>query len=116
MEKRFSHEGRQYVLAFRKNQFVVYEKQSHNDRFFLWWDQEPQKRVKNPIRLVRQIWEVTREFLYQARTPYFEIFVSDPKRSRIYRKFLNTLSGYQYFEYGYSYAVVKIKGDHEQSS
>src|SRR6056297_1675025 len=110
MEKRFSHAGRQYVLAFRKNQFVVYEKQSHNDRFYSFWDQDTQKKIKNPIKLVREIWRVTRQFTYQNRISYFEIFVSDPKRSRIYQKFLNTLSGYQYFEYRYSFAVVKMKG------
>ena len=111
MEKRFSHEGRQYVLAFRKNQFVVYEK-FHHDPFYSWWDEAPKsKQIKNPIKLVRKIWKVTHQFIYQNRISYFEIFVSDPKRSRIYRKFLNTLSGYQYFQYGYSFAVVKMKGD-----
>jgi hypothetical protein len=111
MKERFSHDGRQYVLAFRQNQFVVYE-EFHHDPFYSWWDDEPpkSKQVKNPIRLVRKIWQVTRQFIYQNKIPYFQIR-SDQKRSAIYRRFLDTLSGYQYFEYGYSFAVVKMKGD-----
>ena len=42
---------------------------------------------------------------------YFEIYVSEPKRSHIYQKFLNTLTGYQVLQHGYSFAVVKMKGD-----
>ena len=112
MEKRFSHEGRQYVLAFLKNQFIVYEK-FHHDPFYSWWDEEPQKlkQAQNPIRLVRQIWQVTRQFIYQNKISYFEILISDPKRSRIYRKVLNTLAGYETFQHRYSLVVVKMKGD-----
>ena len=112
MKERFSHEERQFVLAFRQNQFVVYE-EFHHDPLYSWWDHEPsnQSKIKNPTKLVRQIWQVTRQFIYQNKISYFEIFVSDPQRSRIYQNFLNTLSGYQYFEYGYSFAVVKMKGD-----
>ena len=111
MEKGFSYEGRQYVLTFRKNQFVVYEK-FHHDPFYSWWDAEPpkSKQVKNPIKLVRKIWQVTREFIYQNKISYF-VILSDKKRFSIYQKFLKTLNGYQCFEHGYSFAVVKMKGD-----
>ena len=112
MEKCFSYEQRQYVLAFRRNQFVVYEK-FHHDPFYSWWDDQPQKtkQVKNLIKLVRKIWQVTCQFIYQNRISYFEIFVSDHKRSRIYHKFLATLEGYQCFRHNNSFAVVKMKGD-----
>ena len=109
MKENFSYQGQVFELSFKNSQFSLYK--SSDDNYYSWWDEEPQKRVKNPIRLVRQIWQVTRKFIYKHKITYFEIFVSDPKRSRIYRKFLNTLSGYQYFEYGYSFAVVKMKGD-----
>ena len=113
MEKRlFLHQGQKYVLALRKNQFVFYQ-QPDDDPFYSWWGNQPQKpkQVKNPIRLVRQIWQVARQFIYQNKISYFEIFVSDPKRSAIYRRFLDTLSGYEAFQLGYSFAVVKMKGD-----
>ena len=112
MEKRFSYEGRHYVLAFQKNQFFVYEK-FHHDPFYLWWDDHSQKskQVKSPIKLVRVKKRVTFQYIYENKITYFEIFVSDPKRSAIYRRFLDTLSGYEAFQLGYSFAVVKMKGD-----
>lgn len=112
MEERFSYEGRQYVLAFRKNQFVVYE-EFHHDPFYSWWDDEPPKlnQIKNPTKLVRKIWNTVRQYIYRHKISYFEILVSDSKRSRIYRKLLKTLNGYQCFEHGYSFAVVKTNGE-----
>ncbi len=110
MEEHFSFEGRRYVLSFIKNQFVVYQKPDH-DSFYSWWDDEPSNQVKNPLKLVRQIWHTVRQYIYNKKLSYFEILVSDPKRSRIYRKLLNTLTGYQCFEHGYSFAVVKTKGE-----
>jgi hypothetical protein len=114
MKERFSHEGRQFVVAFRQNQnqFVVYE-EFHHDPFYSWWDDQPsyQLKIKNPTKLVRKIWHTVRQYVYRNKISYFEILVGDKKRSAIYRRFLDTLSGYQYFEYGYSFAVVKMKGD-----
>ena len=111
MKERFSHEERQFVLAFRKNQFIVYE-EFHHDRFYSWWDgPSNQSKIKNPLKLVRKIWHTVRQYIYRNNVSYFEILVSDPKRSRIYRKLLKTLSGYQCFQHGYSFAVVKMKGD-----
>lgn len=112
MKERFSHEGRQFVLAFQKNQFVVHE-EFHHDPFYSWWDDEPQKpnQIKNPTKLVRTIWNTVRQYIYRHKISYFEILVSDPKRCRIYQKFLKTLNGYQCFQHGYSFAVVKMKGD-----
>ena len=112
MKERFSHEERQFVLAFRKNQFIVYQEFYH-DPFYSWWDDEPtnQSKIKNPTKLVRKIWNTVRQYIYRNNISYFEILVSDPKRSRIYRKLLKTLNGYQCFEHGYSFAVVKMKGD-----
>ena len=110
MEKRFSYEQRQFVLAFRKNQLIFYEK-FHHDPYYSWWDEQTQnpKQVKNPIRLVRQIWRFTRQFIYESKISYFEIVVSDFTRSRIYGRFLRTLSGFKVVQYGYSFAVFKIK-------
>ena len=111
MKERFSHEDRQFVLAFRKNQFIVYEKFQH-DKFYSWWDgPSNQSKIKNPTKLVRKIWNTVQQYLYRNKVSYFEIVVFDKKRWRIYRKLLKTLSGYQCFEHGYSFAVVKMKGD-----
>jgi hypothetical protein len=114
MKKHFNFEGRRYVLSFVKNQFVVYEElEFHHDRFYSWWDDEPSNhsKIKNPTKLVRKIWHTVRQYICRNKISYFEIVVSDPKRSRIYQKFLKTLNGYQCFEHGYSFTVVKMKGD-----
>lgn len=110
MKERFSHEERQFVLAFRKNQFIVYE-EFHHDRFYSWWDDGPsnQSKIKNPLKLVRKIWHTVRQYIYRNKISYF-VILSDKKRFRIYQKFLKTLNGYQCFEHGYSFAVVKMKG------
>lgn len=111
MTEHFNVEGRRYVLSFVKNQFIVYEK-FHHDPFYSWWDDGPsnQSKIKNPLKLVRKIWHTVRQYIYRNRISYF-VIRSDKKRFRILQKLLKTLNGYQCFEHGYSFAVVKMKGD-----
>lgn len=109
----FAYEGRQYRLAFIKNQFVVWITSDY-DPFYSWWDDEPIKtnsNTKNPTKLVRKVWRIVSRYIYRNKIKYFQIVVSDPKRSRIYRKFLTKLTGYQCYEFGYSFCVVKTVGE-----
>ena len=113
--QRFNYEGRQYVLALIKNrEFMLW---TETDDPFSWGaieqSSEPINGIKNPTKLVRKVWQLVRKHIYKNKLPYFEIWVSDTKRSNLYGRFLKNLSGYQFFKHGYNFTVIRTKGiDH----
>ena len=106
---RFIFEDRHYVVSFQQNTtFLVWIEipdDFHWGRIIKSTDIIGQ--TGNPVKLIRKIWQIVKTHIYQNNLPYFEIEVSDRKRSQIYMGFLCKLAGYQSFKYGNNIFVLK---------
>lgn len=96
---KFKFEDKDYIIELQDSDFIVFYREKP-DSFSFFSDPIPESRVTNdinkPIRLLRMIAEKIKHFLYQKQTKYFYLTVDDDKRKRLYIKFLNNLSGYNY--------------------
>jgi len=97
---RFKFENHDYVIEMQNNNFIVFYRESFNDPFNAF--AEPTKSssitndIKNPIALLRMISSKVKQYLYANNIRYFYLTVDDPKRKRLYLKFLDNLVGYSY--------------------
>jgi len=107
---RFILEVRYYVVGFRDHkEFFVWTETSDA----LHWGIIIKSTVltgntKNPTRLIRKVWQIIKLFIYLKKLPYFEVNVTDAKRSGIYMKFLSKLIGYESYQNGNNIFVLKI--------
>ena len=111
---RFIFEDRHYGVSFCHNTAFLVWIEIHDD--FCWGriikSVDLTGQTTNPVKLVRKIWQIVKSHIYQNNLPYFEIEVSDRKRSQIYMRFLTQLSDYRSFKYGNNIFVFKQQYQH----
>lgn len=109
--KNFIYDGKDYFVEFNNHtSFSFYIK-----NYDYVYDDEDSSEVtnntKNPIKLLRKIEKIIKDYIYKNKIAYFTFVVEGTKRVKIYKRFADSLDGYSYIiksnEYGSEFYFTK---------
>ena len=103
----FAYDGKRYIVDIYNNSIYFYIKNYdyiHGDSD----DSSLTGNTKNPVKLLRKIEKSVRNYIYSKKLKYFMFYADNKKRVRLYKKFADSLVGYNYYIYNGAFYFNKI--------
>ena len=92
----FAYDRKHFFVEFVNHTKFLFYIRNYNQ---CWGDEDSSEvtnNTKNPIKLLRKIDKIIRNYIYSNNLKYFSFSTWGHKRARIYKRFADSLVGYSY--------------------
>lgn len=103
----FKYDNKNYIIEMNSSSIVFYTKEygflGDEDSF------TTNNNTKNPVKVLRKINNIIKNYVLGNKIKYFTVYGNSEKRAKIYRRFLDGLDGYSYYENEGMFYVTRNK-------